>query len=173
MEEKISKNKNYYTPKGESKINYSLDQNNIPEGGFVDGSIISNGNSRYKNSTYIGKKEENIDNNSIYTKENINKTLISNQDNKSENEKKLVQSNISKENTDIDELKNLNTNINSLLKYEAKIEELINKSLDLEKEFDNYLIINKKWFIKLITIFEKDKNIYMKMKIFNLNKFKK
>ena len=160
VEEKISKNKNYYTPKGESKINYSLDQNNIPEGGFVDGSIISNENSRYKNSTYIGKKEENIDNNRIYTKENINKTLISNQDNKIENETKLDQSNISKENTDNDELKNLNENINLLLNYEEKIEELINKSLDLEKEFDNYLIINKKWFIKLITIFEKDKNIY-------------
>ena len=150
VKEKTSKNKIYGTPMGEKKINYSLDQNKIS--GFIDGSIISNGNSKYKNGTFFCEKEENIDNNSNSTK-GINKnTLISNKDNKIENEKKLDQSNISKGNIDSDELKNLNNNINLLLKYEEKIEELINKSLDLEKEFDNYLIINK---------------------IFNLNKFKK
>lgn len=58
----------------------------------------------------------------------------------------------------------LNMNLNNFLReikkiyiQQIKINDLLKEPINLEKEYNNYLIVNKKWFNRLSKIFEDDK----------------
>ena len=149
-----------------TRLNILIRKNNKKLLHFIEGPTINKNNENnediknHENHDFNNNKSLKIEhsvhhsilgNNSI----NGNGNLIDN-DNISQNNELIINFNHNSLNMN---LKNFLRDIKEIYIKQISINALLKEPINLEKEYNNYLIVNKKWFNKLSKIFEDD-NIY-------------
>ena len=137
---------------------------------FIEGPTIEKNINNDKNNEDIKNNENNenhdLNNKSLKIENSIHAMLGNFNVNENENGNGNLDDSISQNN----ELRininhnSLNMNLNNFLReikkiyiQQIKINDLLKEPINLEKEYNNYLIVNKKWFNRLSKIFEDDK----------------
>ena len=118
-----------------------------------------NKNNEEENSDIKNKSNNiNLQNSCLSELPNINNNQNNHKDNDNNRKQNII---IDIQKIDI---KFFYNNLSKILEEKEKIKKMMNATIDLNKEFNNYLLINKNWFNKLIKIFEKEE-IYKNDKV--------
>ena len=117
----------------------------------------NNKSSKIENSLHHSKVGNNSinGNGNLIDDDNISRNNELN-DNISRNNELITDLNLSHNSLNMD-LKKFLRNIKEIYIQQISINALLKEPINLEKEYNNYLIVNKKWFNKLSKIFEDDK----------------